>query len=65
MKVSMRQNETNEQLFRRFRKKMIRAGVLGDVQRKRWFVSKSEERRIKKKKALRRNLRRQRMQNRS
>jgi small subunit ribosomal protein S21 len=65
MKVSMRQNETNEQLFRRFRKKMIQAGVLGDVQRKRWFVSKSEARRIKKKKALRRNQRRQRISSRS
>ncbi len=65
MKVSMRHNETSDQLFRRFRKKMIRAGVLGDVQRKRWFVSKSEARRIQKKKALRRNQRRQRTLSRS
>jgi small subunit ribosomal protein S21 len=61
MKVSMRQNETREQLFRRFRKKMIQAGVLGDARRKRWFVSKSEERRIQKKKATRRNMRRHQM----
>lgn len=37
----------------------MRAGVLGVVRRKRWFVSKSETRRIERKKALRRMRRKQ------
>jgi len=60
MKVFAKQNESNDQVFRRFRKKIMRNGVLNDVKRKRWFVSKSETRRIKKKKAARMNMRRQR-----
>lgn len=39
--------------------KVMRAGVLGVVRRKRWFVSKSETRRIERKKALRRMRRKQ------
>jgi small subunit ribosomal protein S21 len=60
-KVNLRSNETQDQLFRRFRTKVTRAGVLGDLRRKRWFVSKSEERRLAKKKAVRRSQRNQRM----
>lgn len=58
--VNLRPNETSESLFRRFRKKIVKAGTLGDVRRKRWFVPKSEERREEKKKAARRLRRRQR-----
>ena len=58
--VKVRPNESQEQLFRRFRKKVVKAGTLGDVRRKRWFVPKSEERREMKKKAARRMRRRQR-----
>ncbi|MEJ2487812.1 MAG: 30S ribosomal protein S21 [Anaerolineales bacterium] len=58
-KVTIRPNESQQQLFRRFRKAVSSAGVLSDVRRKRWFVSKSEERRIAKKKAIRRARRRQ------
>jgi len=58
-RVSLRQNESQQQLFRRFRKAVASAGILSDVRRKRWFVSKSEERRIAKKKAIRRSRRRQ------
>ncbi|MGD2026626.1 MAG: 30S ribosomal protein S21 [Anaerolineales bacterium] len=58
-KVTLRSNESQQQLFRRFRKAVASAGVLSDVRRKRWFVSKSEERRIAKKKAIRRARRRQ------
>jgi small subunit ribosomal protein S21 len=57
--VNLRQNESQEQLLRRFRKKVAKSGVLGTVRRKRWFISKSELRRIQKKKALRRSRRRQ------
>ena len=56
--VELRPNESQEQLFRRFRKKVAKSGVLSTVRRKRWFVSKSELRRIQKKKAIRRGRRR-------
>jgi small subunit ribosomal protein S21 len=52
--VKARPNESQEQLFRRFRKKMAKSGTLSTLHRKRWFVSKSEERRMAKKKAIRR-----------
>lgn len=58
-KVKLRPNESQQQLFRRFRKAVTSAGTLSDVRKKRWFISKSEERRIAKKKAIRRARRRQ------
>jgi small subunit ribosomal protein S21 len=59
-KVVLRPNESQQQLLRRFRKKVLKSGRLSAVRRKRWFISKSELRRINKKKAIRRNKRRQR-----
>jgi small subunit ribosomal protein S21 len=56
--VTLKPNESQEQLFRRFRKRVAKSGVLSTVRRKRWFVSKSELRRINKKKAIRRMKRR-------
>jgi len=55
--VELRPNESQEQLLRRFRKKVAKSGVLSTVRRKRWFVSRSELRRIQKKKAIRRGRR--------
>jgi small subunit ribosomal protein S21 len=52
-------NESDESLLRRFRKKVTKAGVMSSVRRKRWHISKSELRRIQKKKAIRRSRRRQ------
>ena len=57
--VTLRPNESQEQLLKRFRKKVAKSGILSTVRRKRWFVSKSELRRINKKKAIRRLKRRQ------
>jgi small subunit ribosomal protein S21 len=57
--VTLRPNESQESLLRRFRKKVIKDGVMTAVRKKRWFVSKSELRRIEKKKAIRRSRRRQ------
>jgi small subunit ribosomal protein S21 len=56
--VEKKNNESPEQLLRRFRKKVSRSGVMSDVRKKRWHVSKSELRRIEKKKAIRRSRRR-------
>lgn len=58
--VKLRPNESQEQLLKRFRKKVAKSGVLSTVRRKRWFVSKSELRRIQRKKAIRRLKRRER-----
>lgn len=57
--VTLRPNESQDQLLKRFRKKVAKSGILSTVRRKRWFVSKSELRRINKKKAIRRIKRRQ------
>lgn len=59
-RVELRDNESQQQLLGRFRKKVAKSGKLKDIRRKRWFVSKSELRRIAKKKAIRRNKRNQR-----
>ena len=53
-KVDLRANESQEQMLRRFNKSVVKSKVLADVRRKRWFVSKSELKRIEKKKAIRR-----------
>lgn len=58
--VVLRPNESQEMLLKRFRKKVTQSGILSTVRRKRWFVSKSELRRIQRKKAIRRLKRRQR-----
>jgi small subunit ribosomal protein S21 len=57
--VKRRSGESEEQLLKRFRKKVAKSRILTDARRKRWYVSKSEKRRIAKKKAIRRARRRQ------
>jgi small subunit ribosomal protein S21 len=56
--VTLRNNESQDQLLKRFRKKVVKSGVLSTVRRKRWFVSKSEQRRMEQKKSMRRYKRR-------
>jgi small subunit ribosomal protein S21 len=58
-KVYLRQGESPENLLKRFRKKVIRDRVLSEAKKKRYFVSKSEQRRMAKRKAQRRERRRQ------
>lgn len=53
-KVVLREGESQQQLLRRFRKKTIRSGVMSEVRKRRWFVSRSEQRRMDEKKAIRR-----------
>lgn len=52
--VVLRDGESQQQLARRFRKKVIRSKVLSEVRKRRWFVSRTEQRRQEKKKAVRR-----------
>ena len=53
-KVKLRDGESQDKLLRRFRKAVIRSSILSEVRKRRWFVSKSEQRRMEKKKAIRR-----------
>lgn len=57
--VELRPGESQESLLKRFRKEITKSGILGAVRRKRWYISKSEIRRIQKKKAIRRARRRE------
>lgn len=57
--VVLRQNESQDMLLKRFRKKVVKSGVLSTIRRKRWFISKSEQRRVEQKKSMRRIKRRQ------
>ena len=57
-KVYLRQGESIENLLKRFRKRVTRDRILSEAKRKRYFVSKSEQRRIAKRKAVRKERRR-------
>lgn len=57
-KVVLRQGESPENLLKRFRKRVARDRVLSEVKKRRYFVSKSEQRRIALRKAKRRERRR-------
>lgn len=59
-RVVLREGESQQQLLRRFRKKSIRSGLMSEVRKRRWFVSRSEQRRIDEKKAIRRIKKRER-----
>ncbi len=52
--VNLRNGESQDSLLKRFRKKIVKSGILSTIRNKRWFVSKSEQRRMDKKKAIRR-----------
>jgi small subunit ribosomal protein S21 len=52
--VHLRNGESQDSLLKRFRKKVVKSGVLSTIRNKRWFISKSETRRMEKKKAIRR-----------
>ena len=58
--VELQPGKSQDQLLKRFRKSVAKSGILSTVRRKRWYVSKSELRRIQKKKAIRRARRKQR-----
>jgi small subunit ribosomal protein S21 len=53
MTVELRPGESQESILRRFRKSVMEARIIPLARNKRWFVSKSEVRRIKKNKAIR------------
>ncbi len=53
MSVKLRPGESQDSLLKRFRKEVIRTRVLSTYRKKRWFVSKSEQRRLAKQRAIR------------
>jgi small subunit ribosomal protein S21 len=57
-KVVARPGESPESLLKRFRKRVTRDRILSDAKKKRYFVSKSEQRRIALRKAKRRERKR-------
>lgn len=57
--VVLKQDESQEQLLKRFRKKVQRERVLSDIKKNRFFMSNSEKRRIALRKAKRRERKRQ------
>lgn len=53
-KVVLRDGESQQKLLGRFRKMVTRSGVMSEVRKRRWFVSRNEQRRMDEKKAIRR-----------
>ena len=57
MSVELRPGESQDSLLKRFRKAVAEARILPIVRQKRWFTSKSEIRRIKAQKSIRKTMR--------
>jgi small subunit ribosomal protein S21 len=57
-RVVLRSGESPESLLKRFRKRVSRDRILSDAKKKRYFVSKSEQRRLALRKAKRRERKR-------
>lgn len=53
MTVELKSGESQESLLKRFRKEIIKTRILSTYRKKRWFVSKGEQRRIAKQRAIR------------
>ncbi len=52
--VRLRPGESQQSLLKRFRKEVGKARILSAVRKKRWFISKSELRRQKERRGIRR-----------
>ncbi|RLC67613.1 MAG: 30S ribosomal protein S21 [Chloroflexi bacterium] len=63
-RVVLKPGESQESLLKRFRKRVSKNRILSDVKKKRFFVSKSEQRRRARLKAIRKERRRQRREER-
>jgi len=53
MSVELRPGESQEALLKRFRKEVVKGRILSTYRKKRWFISKSENRRLAKQRAAR------------
>ena len=52
MHVVLRKGETFEQMLHRFKSGVLQEGILAECRRRQTFVSKSEQRRVRKRKAV-------------
>jgi len=59
LSVYLQPGEHQDNLLRRFRKEVAMEGILSTLRRRRWFVSRGEERRMAKKRGIRRARKRQ------
>jgi small subunit ribosomal protein S21 len=64
VRVELRPGESQEMLLKRFRQEVTREKILSEIRKRRWYVSKSEKRRIDKAKAIRRARRKMRQRER-
>lgn len=53
MTVQLKPGESFQSLLKRFRKEVTKSRILSDYRKKRWYISKSEQRRRQRKKAIR------------
>jgi len=53
LSVQLREGESQESLLKRFRKEIVKSRILSTYRKKRWYVSKSEQRRLAKQRAIR------------
>jgi ribosomal protein S21 len=60
MRVVAREGEPSEDLVARFKRGMVKSGILKDLKTHRFFVGPGEQRRMKEKEAERKLIRRQR-----
>ena len=54
MTVEINDNESFDSLLRRFNRQVMTNGVLKEVRRKRWFITKGEQKRMDERKGRRR-----------
>ena len=65
MTVNARQDESIESLIKRFNKEVNGGGILKEIRLKRWFISKGEQKRMERKRGIRRAKQQQRRLERS
>jgi len=64
VRVELRPGESQEQLLKRFRQVVTKEKIMSEIRKRRWYVSKSEKRRIAKAKAIRKARRKMRQRQR-
>ena len=57
--VVLKEGESQQELVKRFRRKVTKARILSTVKKRRYYISKSERKRMARRKAIRKERRRQ------
>jgi len=61
--IVVHKNENIDAAIRRFQRQVVKEGIIGDILKKRYFISKSEQRRMKKHELIRASRRKKRRGN--